>query len=348
MRSCSNLSKKSGSADGAGPRGGGPSHLGPPRGSLAFTPRAGLLRPARSRTRQTPWSVFQDGPLGAAVPASLTALGEGGRRGASVRGRAPGSRPPPAPRPPGRPPPAPRGGRGSSSSSAPRAAAGGAARGGARGEPPAPPGPAPPPCRPRSRRWPSRRDGRGDGERGAGPAGGACDGAPPARPRPPPDRRRASRRARGRRAPSASLPAISSAFGSLLRVLFIFPSRYLFAIGLSPVFSLGWGLPPAWGCIPERPDSGGRRRPAGRTRPPGPRLRLPHGALTLRGTPSQGISGGWCLGGTPATPAREATIRGALRRPDSGLGLLPLRSPLLGESWLVSFPPLNDMLKSGG
>jgi len=29
-------------------------------------------------------------------------------------------------------------------------------------------------------------------------------------------------------------------------------------------------------------------------------------------------------------------------------GLFPLRSPLLGESLLVSFPPLNNMLKSSG
>ena len=33
-------------------------------------------------------------------------------------------------------------------------------------------------------------------------------------------------------------------FNSLFKVLFIFPSRYLFAIGLSPVFSLGRNLPP--------------------------------------------------------------------------------------------------------
>ena len=33
-------------------------------------------------------------------------------------------------------------------------------------------------------------------------------------------------------------------FNSLFKVLFIFPSRYLFAIGLSPVFSLRWDLPP--------------------------------------------------------------------------------------------------------
>ena len=40
------------------------------------------------------------------------------------------------------------------------------------------------------------------------------------------------------RHPFASLPAISSTFNSLFKVLFIFPSRYLFAIGLLPVFSL--------------------------------------------------------------------------------------------------------------
>ena len=34
-----------------------------------------------------------------------------------------------------------------------------------------------------------------------------------------------------------SLSAISSTFHSLFKVLFIFPSRYLFAIGLSLVFS---------------------------------------------------------------------------------------------------------------
>ena len=33
---------------------------------------------------------------------------------------------------------------------------------------------------------------------------------------------------------------------------------------------------------------------------------------------------------------------------DFRLGLFPVRSPLLGESWLVSFPPLIDMLKFSG
>lgn len=42
---------------------------------------------------------------------------------------------------------------------------------------------------------------------------------------------------------------------SLFKVLFNFPSRYLFAIGLVPVFSLRWSLPPALGCNLKQPDS---------------------------------------------------------------------------------------------
>ena len=33
-------------------------------------------------------------------------------------------------------------------------------------------------------------------------------------------------------------------FHFLFKVLFIFPSRYLFAIGLAQIFSFGWTLPP--------------------------------------------------------------------------------------------------------
>ncbi|KAG6484320.1 hypothetical protein ZIOFF_061122 [Zingiber officinale] len=60
-------------------------------------------------------------------------------------------------------------------------------------------------------------------------------------------------------------------FDSLFKVLFIFPSRYLFAIGLSPIFSLGRNLPPNWGCVPRHAAWSG-----------------PDGALTLPGTPFQG------------------------------------------------------------
>ena len=42
---------------------------------------------------------------------------------------------------------------------------------------------------------------------------------------------------------------------SLFKVLFNFPSRYLFAIGLVLIFSLRWSIPPALGCIPKQPDS---------------------------------------------------------------------------------------------
>ncbi|PHT27085.1 Regulator of rDNA transcription protein 15 [Capsicum baccatum] len=44
-------------------------------------------------------------------------------------------------------------------------------------------------------------------------------------------------------------------FDSLFKVLFIFPSRYLFAIGVSPIFSLGRNSPPDLGCIPKQPNS---------------------------------------------------------------------------------------------
>lgn len=62
--------------------------------------------------------------------------------------------------------------------------------------------------------------------------------------------------------------------------LFIFPSRYLFAIGLSPIFSLGRNLPPDWGCIPKQPDSP--------TAPRGATGSGHDGALTLSGAPFQG------------------------------------------------------------
>ena len=44
-------------------------------------------------------------------------------------------------------------------------------------------------------------------------------------------------------------------FNSLFKVLFIFPSRYLFAIGLLPIFSFRWNLPPTLSCNPKQLDS---------------------------------------------------------------------------------------------
>jgi len=83
---------------------------------------------------------------------------------------------------------------------------------------------------------------------------------------------------------SVSLSTISSTFNSLFKVLFIFPSRYLFAIGLSPVFSLRWNLPPALGCIPEQPDSMAQQTVIGHNN------KDKHGTVTLCGAPFQGTS----------------------------------------------------------
>lgn len=86
----------------------------------------------------------------------------------------------------------------------------------------------------------------------------------------------------GRIASPHPLPSrqFQALFDSLFKVLFIFPSRYLFAIGLSPVFSLGRNLPPYWGCIPKQPDSP--------TVPRGAAGSWHNGALTLYGAPFQG------------------------------------------------------------
>ena len=123
---------------------------------------------------------------------------------------------------------------------------------------------------------------------------------------------------------------------SLFKVLFNFPSRYLSAIGLVSVFSLRWSLPPTLGCILKQPDSeeaqsDGRPRRRGLTpaagKAPIRRTRTP--AHRRRGSPKHHSS---------------PRLRGG----GFGAGLIPLHSPLLGESLLVSFPPLNDMLKFSG
>ena len=125
---------------------------------------------------------------------------------------------------------------------------------------------------------------------------------------------------------------------SLFKVLFNFPSRYLSAIGLMPVFSLRWSLPPALGCIHKQPDSeetvprgdGGRYRPH-----------------TVRGLGLyQKDSGPRSTPGRKPSPVRH--ISRAHRGRGFGAGLFPLRSPLLRESLLVSFPPLSNMLKFSG
>ena len=55
--------------------------------------------------------------------------------------------------------------------------------------------------------------------------------------------------------PFASLSTISGTFNSLFKVLFIFPSWYLYTIGLEPIFSFRWNLPPTLRSNPEERDS---------------------------------------------------------------------------------------------
>jgi hypothetical protein len=96
-------------------------------------------------------------------------------------------------------------------------------------------------------------------------------------------------------------------FDSLFKVLFIFPPRYLFAIGLSPIFSLGRNLPPDWGCIPKQPDS--------LTAPRGATGSGHNGALTLSGAFFQGT---WAR--SAAEDASPDYNSNALRRPILKLG----------------------------
>ena len=56
-------------------------------------------------------------------------------------------------------------------------------------------------------------------------------------------------------------------FNSLFKVLFIFRSLYLFAIGLPPVFSFRWNLPPILSCIPKQLDSSKTPHMGGDSRP---------------------------------------------------------------------------------
>src|SRR5690242_19962560 len=121
-------------------------------------------------------------------------------------------------------------------------------------------------------------------------------------------------------------------FNPLFKVLFIFRSLYLCAIGLWPIFSFRRNLPPILSSIPKLLDS------------------------------SKELHTGWASIHTGLSPSMAPRSRGLGRRrarsflcklqlgpkPDFKFELLPLHSPLLGQSLLVSFPPLIDMLKFSG
>ena len=81
----------------------------------------------------------------------------------------------------------------------------------------------------------------------------------PGREDPEPQRPRTARRAEFRGPTLRIHPFTSERFhvllNSLFKVLFNFPSRYLFAIGLGVIFSLTSSLRRTLGCTPKQPDS---------------------------------------------------------------------------------------------
>ena len=123
---------------------------------------------------------------------------------------------------------------------------------------------------------------------------------------------------------------------SLFKVLFNFPSRYLFAIGLGVIFSLMRSLPQTLGCTSKQPDSMSSRQPASNRA---------NGTHTLYGAPVKRtlrVTSQHWMKGLNTTSRQE-------RCPQQlGAGLIPVHSPLLRKSQLFSFPPLINMLKFGG
>ena len=119
-------------------------------------------------------------------------------------------------------------------------------------------------------------------------------------------------------------------------VLFTFPSRY-YALSVAGRYSALGDGPPGFGQDSSCPAL--LRWPECR------HLRLTYGALTPCGAPSQTLRIQRCFLLTARDPAQDPTwllqprraatvCTLALRR----FGLLPVRSPLLGESLLISFP----------
>jgi hypothetical protein len=133
--------------------------------------------------------------------------------------------------------------------------------------------------------------------------------------------------------PSLPFQQFQVLFNSLFKVLCIFPSRYLFAIGLPPIFSFRWNLPPTLSCNPKQLDSS-----IGHVKVEGSGM---NGGLTLSAAVFQRTYP------DPRSKAKSADHNShiCLEICDSQGELFPLHSPLLGESWLVSFPRLSYMLK---
>ena len=130
-------------------------------------------------------------------------------------------------------------------------------------------------------------------------------------------------------------------FTPLAGVLFAFPSRYSFTIGRQVVFSLGrWSSQIPTGLLEPRGTQGPLGRPVafayGAITPYGPTfqtVRLETGFLTSRKRRRA------------SQAALQPRVHNAGRLACMRFGLFPLRSPLLGESRLISVPGGTEMFQ---
>ena len=134
--------------------------------------------------------------------------------------------------------------------------------------------------------------------------------------------------------PYAFLSASSGTFSSLFKVLFIFPSWYLCAIGLELILSFRWNLPPTLRSNPEERDFQKTYRAQG-------------AANDQRDSHPQRHS---FPRGFHLHPCWQCIYRQHVEATglDSQAELFLVHSPLLKESCLVSIPPLTYMLKFSG
>ena len=150
----------------------------------------------------------------------------------------------------------------------------------------------------------------------------------------------------GRRRPNSSSYRLLAydfrvSFTRLTGVLFTFPSRYWFTIGHAGVFSLGrWASQLPTGFHGPR----GTRAPAARGGP-----HFGYGTLTRSGAPFQALRlCGHAAPGTAAAaprPAPQPRPTNASRLPVDRFRLVPVRSPLLRESLLLSCPAGTEMFQ---
>ena len=129
----------------------------------------------------------------------------------------------------------------------------------------------------------------------------------------------------------ASISAISSTFNPLFKVLFMFPSWYLFAIGFTLISSLGWKLPPTLRSNFKERDSWNASR-IQRTTQLRQACHLPRNPFPKH------LHVHLCWDSIWRKQVEVINLNFHTR-------LVPVHSPLLKNSHLVSDPPLTYMLK---